>query len=131
MADIHTEFPFPKTLVLIVIKGQDLKQTMEQALRGFHEGAGYFPQISRGNILCHNPDAPVGQRLKSLHIAGSLVEDDKIYKVLLSLCNDMQNDFLENKQKHKQTKNTHTHRYWLHNICSQVVMDLVCSNKLK
>ncbi|MBO8163805.1 MAG: 5'-nucleotidase C-terminal domain-containing protein [Brevibacillus sp.] len=84
--DLYSLLPFPNTLVVVEVTGEELKQALENGVSQVEEGAGRFPQIS-GMSFVYNPDNPVGERVVEVKVGGEPLDPNKTYKVAT-------NDFL-------------------------------------
>jgi 5'-nucleotidase/UDP-sugar diphosphatase len=84
--DLYTLLPFPNTLVVIEVTGEELKQALENGVSKVEEGAGRFPQIS-GMSFTYNPTKPAGERVVEVKVGGQPLDPKKTYKVAT-------NDFL-------------------------------------
>jgi 5'-nucleotidase/UDP-sugar diphosphatase len=84
--DLYTLLPFPNTLVVIEVTGEELKQALENGVSKVEEGAGRFPQIS-GMSFTYDPTKPAGERVVEVKVGGQPLDPEKTYKVAT-------NDFL-------------------------------------
>jgi len=84
--DILAELPFGNRVVTLDIKGQDLREALENGLSAVEAVAGRFPQVS-GLVIEYDPRRPPGQRILSIRIGGEPLEPDRTYRVAT-------NDFL-------------------------------------
>ncbi len=84
--DLYTLLPFPNTLVVIDVTGEELKKALENGVSKVEEGAGRFPQIS-GMTFAYNPAKPAGERVVEVKVGGQPLDLKKTYKLAT-------NDFL-------------------------------------
>ncbi|TRY26424.1 bifunctional metallophosphatase/5'-nucleotidase [Brevibacillus sp. LEMMJ03] len=84
--DLYTLLPFPNTLTVIEVTGEELKKALENGVSQVEEGAGRFPQIS-GMSFTYNPSKPAGERVVEVKVGGQPLDLKKTYKVAT-------NDFL-------------------------------------
>jgi len=81
--DVLAELPFGNVGVLVQLSGADLRAALEHGLAAVERKAGRFPQVS-GLTLRYDPQAPAGQRLRSLEVGGRPLEDQATYRVATS-----------------------------------------------
>ncbi len=79
--DIQSELPFRNTIMLMKIKGSQLKPALENGFSLIEDVKGRFPQIS-GMKVTIKPTAPAGQRVLSIEIAGKPVIEDAYYSLV-------------------------------------------------
>ncbi|WP_024984482.1 bifunctional metallophosphatase/5'-nucleotidase [Brevibacillus borstelensis] len=84
--NLYTLLPFPNTLVVIEVTGEELRQALESGVSKVETGEGRFPQIS-GMSFTYNPSKPAGQRVVEVKVGGQPLDLKKTYKVAT-------NDFL-------------------------------------
>lgn len=84
--NLYTLLPFPNTLVVIEVTGEELRQALESGVSKVETGEGRFPQIS-GMSFTYNPSKPSGQRVVEVKVGGQPLDLKKTYKVAT-------NDFL-------------------------------------
>jgi len=84
--DLYTLLPFPNTLVVVEVTGEELKKALENGVSKVEEAAGRFPQIS-GMSFTYNPAKPAGERVVEVKVAGQPLDLKKTYKLAT-------NDFL-------------------------------------
>jgi 2',3'-cyclic-nucleotide 2'-phosphodiesterase (5'-nucleotidase family) len=78
--DILSELPFGNTTVLIELKGQNIKDALENGVSLLEDRAGRFPQVS-GLRLVVDSKAPAGSRIVSVEVNGEPLEVTRTYKV--------------------------------------------------
>jgi 2',3'-cyclic-nucleotide 2'-phosphodiesterase (5'-nucleotidase family) len=78
--DILTELPFGNTTVLIELKGQTVKDALENGVSLLEDRAGRFPQVS-GLRLVVDSKAPVGSKIVSVEVNGEPLDPVRTYKV--------------------------------------------------
>jgi 5'-nucleotidase/UDP-sugar diphosphatase len=83
-ADVLEMLPFARPIVLMDIRGADLRRGIEQMLVHTPAASGAFPQLSRGIELRYNPLAPPMSKVVSLSLNGEPVEDERLYRVATS-----------------------------------------------
>lgn len=84
--DVLAELPFGNKTYLLEISGRTLKAALEQGLARAENLTGAFPQVS-GMLIRADLSRPIGQRVMRLDVAGSPVDEAKIYRLAT-------NDFL-------------------------------------
>lgn len=77
---LYSMLPFPNTLVVVEVTGEELKQALENGVSQVEEGAGRFPQIS-GMSFTYNPAKPAGERVVDVQVGGEPLDPNRIYKV--------------------------------------------------
>jgi 2',3'-cyclic-nucleotide 2'-phosphodiesterase / 3'-nucleotidase / 5'-nucleotidase len=77
--DLYSVQPFGNMLVVLDLRGADLRAAIEHTLRGVNEGEdGHFSGI----VVEYDPTRPVGSRIVSARLAnGSQLQDDATYRV--------------------------------------------------
>ncbi len=78
--DLMKELPFGNRVTLIEATGKALKEAIENGLSQYPSAAGRFPQVS-GLTIEANANAPAGNRIVSIVIAGKPLEDSKSYRI--------------------------------------------------
>ncbi len=70
LGDVLTAFPFPNTLVVATLSGEDLRAVLEHGVSavGLHEGSGRFPQVA-GIRFAYDLTRPVGKRVTAVEVA--------------------------------------------------------------
>lgn len=70
LGDVLTAYPFPNTLVVLTLSGQDLLAALEHGVSavGLHEGSGRFLQVA-GLRYVFDPARPAGKRVVSATVA--------------------------------------------------------------
>jgi len=84
--DLYTLLPFPNTLVVVEVTGEELKQALESGVSQVENGAGRFPQIA-GMSFTFDASKPAGERVLEVKVGGQPLDLAKTYKVAT-------NDFL-------------------------------------
>jgi 2',3'-cyclic-nucleotide 2'-phosphodiesterase (5'-nucleotidase family) len=84
--DVLAELPFGNLLVVLAVKGSDLREAIENGLSRLPAIAGRFPQVS-GMRVEYDPQRPAGSRVVSIEVGGAPLDPGRIYKVAT-------NDFL-------------------------------------
>lgn len=79
-ADVLAELPFGNVVVVLELKGSDLKAALENGFSAVEEGAGRFPQVSGMRIVA-DPGKPAGERVVSVEIAGAPLDPAKSYRI--------------------------------------------------
>jgi 5'-nucleotidase / UDP-sugar diphosphatase len=78
--DILTELPFGNSTSMVEIKGQDIKDALENGVSQIDVRAGRFPQVS-GLMFTIDQKAAVGSRILDLKAGGQPIDLAKAYKV--------------------------------------------------
>ena len=78
--DILSELPFGNKLILVEMKGKDLKVVLENGLWYAGKANGRFLHVSGARIVAEKSKIP-GQRITSLTIAGAPLDPEKTYRV--------------------------------------------------
>ncbi len=78
--DLYSLLPFPNTLVVIDVTGEELKQALENGVSQVEQGAGRFPQIS-GMSFTYDPRKPAGQRVLEVKVGGQPLDPQKTYRL--------------------------------------------------
>lgn len=81
--DIQSEMPFFSYAVKVDIKGEQLWDALEHSLTRLEERWGGFPHLS-GARISYQADAPSGQRLKTVSIAGKELDPERTYSLATS-----------------------------------------------
>ena len=84
--DVLAELPFGNRLIVVAVKGSDLRAAIENGLSRLPAIAGRFPQVS-GMRVEYDPQRPSGGRVVSIEVAGAPLDPEKTYRVAT-------NDFL-------------------------------------
>ena len=84
--DILAELPFHNRVVTIEIRGQALREAVENGLSRLPSATGRFPQVS-GLSVEFDPQRPAGGRVLSIKAGGAPLDPAKIYRIAT-------NDFL-------------------------------------
>ena len=72
LGDVLTAYPFPNTLVVLTLSGEDLRAALEHGVSavGLHEGSGRFPQVA-GIRYAYDPAQPAGKRITDVSVANA------------------------------------------------------------
>jgi 5'-nucleotidase / UDP-sugar diphosphatase len=84
--DVLAELPFGNQLVVVAVKGSDLRAAIENGLSRLPDIAGRFPQVS-GMRVEYDPARPAGSRVVSMEVGGAPLDPNRTYKLAT-------NDFL-------------------------------------
>jgi 2',3'-cyclic-nucleotide 2'-phosphodiesterase (5'-nucleotidase family) len=84
--DILAELPFGNRVVTIDVKGQALREALENGLSRIESAAGRFPQVS-GLTIEYDPRRPPGRRILAIRIGGKPLDPNRTYRIAT-------NDFL-------------------------------------
>ncbi|MBS7531356.1 bifunctional metallophosphatase/5'-nucleotidase [Hazenella sp. IB182353] len=89
--DLHAICPHPIHLVKVALKGQDIRQALEESLLEAFYGKKIKGYGFRGDVLgqlcvaglqvVYQPDASAYQKIKRIYVGQALLKDDKIYEV--------------------------------------------------
>ena len=78
--DIRRELPFRNRVVLLSVTGAQILEALENGFSRIEEVKGRFPHVS-GMVVNYDPKAPVGQRVRSVSIAGKPLKKDEKYSL--------------------------------------------------
>jgi 5'-nucleotidase/UDP-sugar diphosphatase len=78
--EVLAELPFGNQLVVVAVKGSDLREAIENGLSRLPDIAGRFPQVS-GMRVEYDVQRPVGSRVVSMEVGGAPLDPDRTYKV--------------------------------------------------
>jgi len=78
--DVLAELPFGNQLVVVAVKGSDLRLAIENGLSRLPDIGGRFPQVS-GMRVEYDPQRPAGSRVLSIEVGGAPLDPDRTYKV--------------------------------------------------
>jgi len=85
LGDVLEVLPFGNTLATLTLRGGDLKEALEIGLSRYAQNGGGFPQVA-GLRYRFDPDAPVGQRLREVSVAGEggfgPLDPERVYRVV-------------------------------------------------
>jgi 5'-nucleotidase / UDP-sugar diphosphatase len=81
--DVLAELPFGNHLVVVTVKGSDLREAIENGLSRLPAIAGRFPQVS-GMRVEYEVQRPPGNRVVSVEVGGAPLEPDRMYKVAIN-----------------------------------------------
>ncbi|CAM4316553.1 bifunctional UDP-sugar hydrolase/5'-nucleotidase [Paenibacillus alkaliterrae] len=87
--DLYTMLPFPNTLVVVEVTGEDIVKALENGIKGVEKTddlPGSFPQIS-GMTFTYDSSKPAGSRVLEVKVGGKPIDLMGAYKVAT-------NDFL-------------------------------------
>ncbi|KAK4156079.1 Metallo-dependent phosphatase-like protein [Chaetomidium leptoderma] len=76
--DVTDCFPFEDPVVVIKVSGKGIWDALENGVSLYPALEGRFPQVSNINFE-FDPSRPVGSRIVSAEIGGSLLDNDRIY----------------------------------------------------
>ncbi|MBD0378763.1 bifunctional metallophosphatase/5'-nucleotidase [Paenibacillus sedimenti] len=77
---LYDVLPFPNTVVILEVKGSELKAALENGVSQVESGGGRFPQIS-GMSFSYNPTKPAGQRVVEVKVGGKVLDSDQTYRL--------------------------------------------------
>jgi len=78
--DVLAELPFGNRLVVVAVKGSDLRAAIENGLSRLPAIAGRFPQVS-GMRVEYDSQRPTGRRVLLIEVGGAPLDSDRMYKV--------------------------------------------------
>jgi len=78
--DILSELPFNNRIVVVQIKGSELRRGVENGLSVLPRAAGRFPQIS-GMRIKFDADRDPGSRITTMEVAGAPLDEGRSYRV--------------------------------------------------
>jgi 2',3'-cyclic-nucleotide 2'-phosphodiesterase (5'-nucleotidase family) len=81
--NIAKELPFRSRIVVIEVKGREIKAAMENGLSMIETSKGRFLHLSGAKAVFDSLAKP-GERLRKLYIGGREVNNDKIYTIATS-----------------------------------------------
>jgi 5'-nucleotidase len=84
--DLYTMLPFPNTLVVVEVTGEELKKALENGVSQVEQAAGRFPHVS-GMSFVYDPKKPAGERVVEVKVGDQPLDLKKTYKLAT-------NDFL-------------------------------------
>ncbi|MBN3524628.1 bifunctional metallophosphatase/5'-nucleotidase [Paenibacillus apiarius] len=84
--NLYDVLPFPNTLAVVEVSGNELKTSLENGVSEIDSGSGRFPQIS-GMTFSFDKKQPKGSRVTDVKVGGEALVADKTYRVAT-------NDFL-------------------------------------
>lgn len=84
--DILGEMPFDNTLMVLQLRGRQLRAALEHGVARVGEQSGQFPQVS-GLTMVYDPKRPAGKRVLSVKIGGKRLDPKAMYTLAT-------NDFL-------------------------------------
>jgi 2',3'-cyclic-nucleotide 2'-phosphodiesterase (5'-nucleotidase family) len=78
--DVLAELPFGNVLVVLSVKGSDLREAIENGLSRLPATSGRFPHVS-GMRVEYDPQRPAGSRVVSIEVGGKPLDPQRMYKV--------------------------------------------------
>jgi 5'-nucleotidase/UDP-sugar diphosphatase len=78
--DVLAELPFGNHVIMVEIRGRDLRRAIENGLSQLPDPAGRFPQVS-GLTIEADSRKPAGRRVKSIKVGNAVLNDAKLYRV--------------------------------------------------
>ncbi|WP_420826774.1 bifunctional metallophosphatase/5'-nucleotidase [Chengkuizengella sediminis] len=78
--DLNTLLPFPNTLAVLDVTGEELVAALEHGVSKVEEQSGQFPQIS-GMSFTYDSSKPAGERVINVKVAGEDIDVTKTYKL--------------------------------------------------
>jgi 2',3'-cyclic-nucleotide 2'-phosphodiesterase (5'-nucleotidase family) len=75
--------PFRNQLVVMTVKGSDLREAIENGLSRLPAIAGRFPQVS-GMRVEYDMQRPPGSRVVSIEAGGAPLDPNRMYKVAIN-----------------------------------------------
>jgi 2',3'-cyclic-nucleotide 2'-phosphodiesterase (5'-nucleotidase family) len=78
--DVLTELPFGNVVVLLEIRGADLRAALEEGVSAVEDVAGRFPHVS-GLRFVFDPKRPKGSRVLDVQVGGKALDPAATYKV--------------------------------------------------
>ena len=83
LKDMESVLPFDNYAVMLSLTGGQIRLALEHGLSGLEEKKGGFLQVS-GLRMIYDKGAPVGSRVKSVAVAGTPLDEKKIYRVAVN-----------------------------------------------
>jgi 2',3'-cyclic-nucleotide 2'-phosphodiesterase (5'-nucleotidase family) len=81
--DVLAELPFSNRILRVTVSGAKLRQALENGLALYPRPGGRFPQIS-GMTVVADSTRPAGQRITSMRIGDTELDDNATYSVALT-----------------------------------------------
>jgi 5'-nucleotidase/UDP-sugar diphosphatase len=81
--NVFAELPFRNQLVVVAVKGSDLREAIENGLSRLPALAGRFPQVS-GMRVEYDVQRPPGSRVVSIEVGGAPLDPNRMYKVAIN-----------------------------------------------
>ena len=81
--DVQAELPFSNHLVVLDVKGSDLRLAIENGLSRLPAAAGRFPQVS-GMKIEFDPQRPGGNRVVAIAVGGAPLDANKTYRIAVN-----------------------------------------------
>ncbi|MDP5275770.1 bifunctional metallophosphatase/5'-nucleotidase [Chengkuizengella axinellae] len=78
--DLNTLLPFPNTLAVLDVTGEEIVAALEHGVSKVEEQSGQFPQIS-GMSFTYDSSQPAGERVIDVKVAGEEIDLTKTYKL--------------------------------------------------
>lgn len=79
--NLYDVLPFPNTLAVIKISGQELYNALEHGVGDIESGAGRFPQVA-GMSFTLDAKAPQGKRVSDVKVGGKALDLNKTYSMV-------------------------------------------------
>ncbi len=80
LEEIFTVLPFDNYIVVLELRGEKIRQALENGVSRYPDLHGRFPQVS-GLHFTFDPTRPVGARIVDILIAGEPIDPNRIYTV--------------------------------------------------
>jgi len=81
--DVLAELPFNNRVVLVEIRGGDLKRSIENGLAQLPAAGGRMPQVS-GMTIEADLSKPAGSRIVSINVGGAPLSETRTYRVAVN-----------------------------------------------
>lgn len=81
--DVQAELPFGNHLVVLDVKGSDLRLAVENGLSRLPAAAGRFPQVS-GMKIEFDAQRPGGNRVLAIAVGGAPLDANKTYRIAVN-----------------------------------------------
>ncbi|MFT8244813.1 bifunctional metallophosphatase/5'-nucleotidase [Roseomonas sp. BN140053] len=81
MGDVLAMLPFANTIATVTLRGRDLKAALENGVSKVPDTVGRFPQVA-GLRVQWTADAPPGQRVTILEVAGAPFDPERPYRIV-------------------------------------------------
>jgi 5'-nucleotidase / UDP-sugar diphosphatase len=78
--DVLTELPFANKVVLVEMRGRDLKTALENGLTFAGKPNGRYPQVSGVQVVARS-DAVPGKKIETIMVGGQPLKPDALYRV--------------------------------------------------
>lgn len=83
LRDAYALAPFDNKVMHVEVRGAGLRQALEEGVLRVANLGGGFPQVS-GMAFAYDPDAPAGERIGEVTVAGEPLNEDATYKVAVA-----------------------------------------------